>query len=251
MKYKVGDKVRIREDLEIGKAYNDLEFEKYMQQYKGRTTVITEIWCYCYSLSEDNGEYGWTDEMLEPVEKGEKNDMNIEKLNEEYKAKMDALMEEYKDKVKEATKKEEPFIEIGQDYYFIDSTVNVCISTWDNCRIDQQRLLCGNCYPFTEENEEQVKKEVNLIAERKKLQNQMEMFARLNNDKINWGDINLPKWFLCNWQNNIEIGSLCVRYPNIIYFSSEEIAEKALKKFGTRLRELYIDAENNSKDSEQ
>ena len=140
MKFKVGDEVRVREDLEVNKIYNDFIFVPDMKKQKSKIVKITQVSdnTNSYRIMEDLERYFWTDEMLEPIE----------------------------------------------------------------------------------------------------------------NDKIDWNNNNLPKWFLCNWQNNIGIGSLWVRYPNIIYFSSEEIAEKALKKFGARLKELYIDAENNLKDSE-
>ena len=177
--------------------------------------------------------------------------MNIEELNKEYKDKMDELMKEYKEKVKELEgTKEKPFIKKCQSYFYISNYFNIHETINYNYEDDIERRKIGNCYPFTDGNKDKVFEEVKLIAERRKLQSEMEMFARLNNDKIDWNNNNLPKWFLCNWQNNIGIGSLWVRYPNIIYFSSEEIAEKALKKFGARLKELYIDAENNLKDSE-
>ena len=242
MKFKVGDKVRIREDLEVGKAYNDLEFEKYMQQYKGRTTVITEVWCDCYSLSEDNGEYGWTDEMLEPVEEGEKNNMNIEKLNEEYKNKMDALMEEYKDKIKEVTEEEEPFIKEGQHYFVIDNYFRILTTKNYSCEDDIEKIKIGNCYPFTDETKDEVFKEVSFIAERRKLQSEMEMFARQNNEgKIDWSNYEQAKWFLY-----IDCGEITIsltyhhRELNVVYFTSEEITKKALEKFGDRIRELYL-----------
>ena len=168
--------------------------------------------------------------------------MNIEELNLEYKNKMDALMEEYKAKVKELTE-EEPFIKEGQRYFSIDSSTfkvnNYCYycDEWD-----ESILECGNCYPFTDENREQVEKEVSLIAERRKLQSQMEQFARQNNEEeIDWSNYEQAKWFLY-----IDCGEITIsltyhhRELNVIYFTSEEITKKALEKFGDRIRELYL-----------
>ena len=40
-KFKVGDKVRIKEDLKVGCAYNDsCIFALEMEKYKGKTAVI-------------------------------------------------------------------------------------------------------------------------------------------------------------------------------------------------------------------
>ena len=191
--------------------------------------------------------YYWTDEMLEPIEEGEKNNMNIEQLNLEYKNKMDALMEEYKEKIKEIEKKEEPFIKKGQGYFYINGSGGICNNIWTNHLIDQQILDFGNCFPYTEETKGQVEKEVILIAERRKLQSEMEMFAKLNNEeKIDWSNIEQKKWSLyINYAKNeirIEWASICSNLNNI-YFTSEEIAKKALEKFGDRIRKLYIDIE--------
>ena len=120
MKFKVGDKVRVRENLEVGKDYGDYNVVEDMKKYEGKEFIIDEVMKHYYRLKDENW-YSWTDEMLEPVEEGEKDNMNIIKLNEEYKNKMDALMEEYKEKIKEATKKEEPFIKKGQRYFTINN----------------------------------------------------------------------------------------------------------------------------------
>ena len=245
MKFKVGDKVRVREDLEVGKDYgNYYVVVEDMKEYKGKEFIIHEVWRNCYRLKDID--YYWTDEMLEPIER-EKNNMNIEELNKEYKNKMDKLLEEYEAKVKEVKKKEEPFMEKGQKYFCIDSTEFVCSNIYSNNLIHQRRLNIGNCFPYTEKNKEQVEKEVKLIAERRKLQSEMEMFARLNNDcEIDWNNTEQYKWslYIDYAKNEIMIywAPNC-RDLNNIYFTSEEIAQKALEKFSDRIRELYLDVE--------
>ena len=248
MKYKVGDKVRIREDLEVGKNYGHYNVVEDMGKYKGKEFIINEVSRSYYRLKNENW-YCWTDEMLEPVEEGEKNTMELEKLNEEYKNKMDKLMEEYKAKVKEVKKKEEPFIEMGQEYFCIDSTGFVCSNIYSNNLIHQRHLNIGNCFPYTEKNKEQVEKKVKLIAERRKLQSEMEMFAKLNNEEeIDWNDDDQLKWCLYIRHNEIIIDYIGVGYYrgfNTTYFSSVGIAKKALEKFGDRIKKLYMDMEEN------
>ena len=173
--------------------------------------------------------------------------MNIEELNLEYKNKMDALMEEYKTKVKEVTKKEEPFIKEGQEYFSIDRYFGIDKFTYDSDVnvVDRELLNCGNIFPYTKENEEEVRKEVGLIAERRKLQSEMEMFARLNNEgEIDWDNSEQMKWYLylIHKENEIREGwTWDMRHFNTTYFTSEEVLKKALEKFGDRIRELYID----------
>ena len=117
--------------------------------------------------------------------------MNIEELNKEYKNKMDILMNEYKEKVKELEgTKEEPFIKEGQGYFCIRADFTVSnTDDYSNDSFDKITLGCGNCYPYTDDNYEEVFEEVKLIAERRKLQSEMEQFARLNNEGFDRGSM--------------------------------------------------------------
>ena len=69
MKFKVGDKVRVSEDLEVGKDYGSLRFNSLMAKLKGQIFEVESI-NYANKLIELKGEkkFYWTDEMLEPVE---------------------------------------------------------------------------------------------------------------------------------------------------------------------------------------
>lgn len=67
MKYKVGDKVKIREDLHHNKEYNDCSVEKEMEEYRGAIATITRC-CYdddYYEINIDGGNWVWTDDMFE------------------------------------------------------------------------------------------------------------------------------------------------------------------------------------------
>ena len=68
MKFKVGDKVRVRNDLEVGDLYNNHGFFEEMAQYRGKTARITGVSpCGNYNLNIDSSEWFWADEMLEPA----------------------------------------------------------------------------------------------------------------------------------------------------------------------------------------
>lgn len=66
MKYKVGDKVRIRKDLMIFERYGKQTFIEQMEKYKGMPATISEVFSDSYHIKEDKGEnWNWTDEMFE------------------------------------------------------------------------------------------------------------------------------------------------------------------------------------------
>ncbi len=66
MKYKAGDKVRIRADLKVGEQYG-VAFILDMKQYVGETTTIRHVYRDWYTLDIDDGHWTWTDDMLEDI----------------------------------------------------------------------------------------------------------------------------------------------------------------------------------------
>lgn len=67
MKFKIGDKVRVREDLVIGNCYGKERFVDGMKEYKGQIFTIKEIYRGVYIFEKNL--FNWTDEMLEKVKK--------------------------------------------------------------------------------------------------------------------------------------------------------------------------------------
>lgn len=81
--FKHGDKVIVRNNLEVGKVYGDVEFTEKMEIYKGEEVEI-ELDCnnghYCIKCehSSDCFNHVWSEEMFEPVEE-EKSETMITK----------------------------------------------------------------------------------------------------------------------------------------------------------------------------
>ena len=76
MKYKVGDKVRVRKDLVVDNYYGGVCYVEYMDGFKGKECVITDMDDIAYQI----GDFWWTDEMLEPVDEGALLEYALEKL---------------------------------------------------------------------------------------------------------------------------------------------------------------------------
>lgn len=65
MKYKVGDKVRVRKDLVIDSSYGREDFVSEMKQFVGKIVTISKVIDEEYMILEDDGDYAWTEEMFE------------------------------------------------------------------------------------------------------------------------------------------------------------------------------------------
>ena len=78
MKYKVGDKVRVRKDLEPGNFYGKDYYISSMDKFKGEKCVITEIWDQSYQIN--NFGYWWSEEMFESVDDEKVLEYALEKL---------------------------------------------------------------------------------------------------------------------------------------------------------------------------
>lgn len=68
MKYKIGDKVRVRADLVRGEVYGCESAVDNMVDMRGMTVTIEDVDESGYGIKEDLEGYTWTDEMFEPVE---------------------------------------------------------------------------------------------------------------------------------------------------------------------------------------
>lgn len=72
MKFKVGDRVRVRQDLVIGREYGDAIFTEKMAQFAGKMVTIKggfeTSYIHWSKIKEDEMNGDWSDEMFEKVE---------------------------------------------------------------------------------------------------------------------------------------------------------------------------------------
>ena len=89
MKYKIGDKVLVRSDLEEGKTYGDEVVMSDMLYFKGKIVTIEHVdHPNHYRIKEDLDQWHWTDEMF--------NEKESEKIKSEYLSYLEEI-EEYFD----------------------------------------------------------------------------------------------------------------------------------------------------------
>lgn len=68
MRYKVGDKVKVRSDLKENIRYGGQIFVRDMAVHCGKNVEISKVHDDAYCIKESDREWFWTDEMFEPVE---------------------------------------------------------------------------------------------------------------------------------------------------------------------------------------
>lgn len=125
--------------------------------------------------------------------------------------------------------------ENGDVYYYLADDGEVDSDKWDGSELDTNRLARRNAFCTQEGAQFKADKDL-LIAE-------METFAEENNGEIDWNDLCQDKYYIyidyCD--NELEIGTDCsIRDTFQIYFSSEEIAQKAINKFGERIKKYLF-----------
>lgn len=70
MRYKVGDRLRVRKDLVVGDIYGGSIFTGRMYALLGKIVKISEVYTGFYSIDDPDYELcSWTDDMFEPITK--------------------------------------------------------------------------------------------------------------------------------------------------------------------------------------
>ena len=66
MLYDIGDRVQVKDDLQVGQRYRPMPFLAKMKSYTGRTVTIVDkdMLANAYLIAEDNESSFWTDDMF-------------------------------------------------------------------------------------------------------------------------------------------------------------------------------------------
>lgn len=69
MRHKVGDKVKVRKDLNCRLIYGGYAVTDNMHKLAGKTVTISDVYERRYAIYEDSKRHCWTDEMFGPAAK--------------------------------------------------------------------------------------------------------------------------------------------------------------------------------------
>lgn len=235
MKYKVGDKVKVRSDLVKDNWYGHHVYVSAMDNFKGEQT-IREIRGDGYLIYGDCGNYRWTDEMFEDTEENKMDNnitVNMENLSQEERTTLLSLIKKANKANSKVWKPEE-----NETYYYLYSYGKIEEDTWDNADEDRIRYAIGNCFKTRGEAEFATEK-LKVIAELKRFS------LEHNEGEIDWSNRCQNKHFLYfNHDKNRTCISACTysQYAQCIYYTSIEIARAAIQEIGEeRIKKYYFE----------
>ena len=152
MKYKIGDKVRVRKDLVPNSEYGGVCYVEFMDKFKDKECVITNMDDTSYRIN--NSEFWWTDEMLEPINEGALLEYALEKLGMTKEE-----LEDEMNKDKEDIEKAKEMVKLNKDTQaYCDSFERVC----QGCKVKEfkdkysrfGRMICTDVFKYLKEKGE-------------------------------------------------------------------------------------------------
>lgn len=154
--------------------------------------------------------------------------VNMENLSEEEREQLMKLI-----KKSNGCKRRTWKPECNEKYYIINDSSSVVSSSWDNDDTDNGRYAIGNCFKTKEEAE--------FALEKRRVEVELRRFAEENNDF----DTGVMRYFISyNLDLKITVDQIYGARLKSIYFSSKEVAKKAIRTIGERrLRKYYLEIE--------
>lgn len=163
--------------------------------------------------------------------------VNMENLTEEERNQLIALVKKSTEEKPKVWKPRD-----GEKYYYIKTnypllTIGSVNWGYNGC-FDNLLYEIGNCYRTREETTFALEK-LKVIAELKR-------FAQEHNDKIDWKDGHWKFYIAYDYtENKVIYMSALTSKRNDIYFTSEKIAQQAIKTIGAdRLKKYYFEVED-------
>jgi hypothetical protein len=239
-KYKIGDKVKIGEDLKGGNEYR-VYCAIGMEIYKGKIATITKITeSGNYFIDLDKGFWIWSDDMFENgILTGQELNNKISELEKQIAELKEQLKKKPDDKmpVGERWKPKENEKYYYIDYGYSDDTLGNDIDVSDNTfdEVDNRLVESGNCYPTREKAE--------FEAQREKYTRLFRQYVEQHSESFNWNNKNQAKYSLYYDHDCKQIlisQALTFQQMGSIYASSVEVLKEAIDFVGEDNVKKYI-----------
>lgn len=197
-------------------------FERYTKtEFDYRIRKTSSLRDKVIELAEQIRDLPWSEEY---VEDEEMNNENYIVINGK---KAELTEEQLKQLGIEVGKNKRERVKVGDVFFFVDRSN--CI---DSC-VDSRAARSNYCYDT--HNYFKTKEEAEEYAEVLEIKRQLMKFADEHNDKIDWEDIDQFGYVIC-WNPCLNDIRICKdgfkTAPEIIYFSSVDIAQKAIDTIG-------------------
>lgn len=162
--------------------------------------------------------------------------IDISKLSEAQQNLFKSLFEQFCERSEKEEKANSCGLKNGDMYYYITNDGQIGIAKWQGRASDFRRLALGNVF--------KTEKDTEFAIEKQKVKTELQRYADEHNDP------NLEEWNVKNWHyyieylpkcDALEIVSMCSRrMESVTYFTSENIAEDAMKEIGKKRIMKYL-----------
>ena len=234
-KYKIGDKVKIREDLKGGCEYNELYFNTDMEKYRGKIATITEVTNVGdYSIDLDCNYWWWNDYMFEYAILTEKQfdriselEKQIAELKEQLEKKSDGKMS-----VKEKIWKPEE----NEIYDFYNIYTDCCYEEINNCTNFDIRIINSGVAYLTKEKAE-------FEANREKYTRLFRQYVEQHSEPLDWHNVEQFKYSVGYDHDKNEVFFVSCLFSQrafSIYASSVQVLKEAIDFIGEDNVKKYI-----------
>lgn len=167
---------------------------------------------------------------------GTEKTIDISKLSEAQQNLFKSLFEQFCERSEKEEKANSCGLKNGDMYYYITNDGQIGIAKWQGRASDFRRLALGNVF--------KTEKDTEFAIEKQKVKTELQRYADEHNDP------NLEEWNVKNWHyyieylpkcDALEIVSMCSRrMESVTYFTSENIAEDAMKEIGKKRIMKYL-----------